>query len=268
MRSVPSRASRYGFTPTDAPIGERIKTLRGLSALGQNIGDRPLQKGWEQGIQSYADAVWGAVRVLQDAAATQSNVYTWRGYGPVPANAVPYDDAIARIVTELAPTLRPTVGEQPSGALGEWNDVFKKVPFLLGLKTVNWTVAQGDSAKFESARKAKDALLTRLTALRQELVTAGGTPYLTRLVKPTETVKDALVRFKAPPAAPAPAVPASTAPAAASSRRRAWASTGSTAPAIPSASAFRRAGVKAISWTSSPMTRAPCRRAWPSTACP
>jgi hypothetical protein len=209
MRSVPSLASRYGFTPTDAPIGTRIETLRGLSALARSLGDRPLPKGWEQGIESYADAVWGAVRVLQDAGAAQRKVYSalTNTTTDTPANAAPYDDAIARIVNGLAPV---TTGEQP-GAWGKWNDVFGTGSSLLS--QVNWTVARGDNAKLENARRAKDALLARLTALRQELVTAGGTPYLTRWVRPTETVKDALARFKAPPAAPAPAAPAPAAPA-------------------------------------------------------
>jgi hypothetical protein len=221
MRSVPSRASRYGFTPTNAPIEKRIGTLRSLSTLARNLGDRPLQKGWEQGIQSYADAAWGAVRVLQDAAAAQRKVTSvWTNITTdTPANAAPYDDAILKILNGLNPVVRAP----ETGVSGTWGDVFDKVPFIL--QEANWTVAKGSGAKLESARKSKDALLTRLTALRGELINAGGAPYLTRPVKPTETVKDAIARFKAPPAAPAPAAsapavpapaaPASTAPASA-----------------------------------------------------
>jgi len=244
MRPVPSLPSRYGFTPADAPIEKRLETLRGLSTLARSLGDRPLQKGWEQGIQSYADAVWGAVRVLQDAGAAQRKVYSaWSNTTTdTPANAAPYDEAIARIVNDLAPAIVKTAlqtGEQP-GAWGEWNNVFKKVPFLLNTKAVDWTTAKGNGAKLESARNAKEALLKRLPVLRQELVEAGGTDNLTRLVKPTETVKEALERFKAPPAVPAPATasapaPAPAAPAPAASTDEGPTSTALTQPTTASA---------------------------------
>lgn len=214
MRPVPSRASRYGFTPTDAPIEERIKTLRGFSALARSLGDRPLQKGWEQGIQSYADAAWGAVRVLQDAGAAQRKVHSWLTNitTDTPANAEPYNVAIKQILDALTPGVVKTAlqtGEQP-GPWAEWGGVFDKVPSIL--QAVNWTVPQGDSTKLENAKKAKDTLNQRLVDLKKQLVDAGGTSYLMRLVKPAEPMKEALARFKAPPAAPVSAAPVSSAP--------------------------------------------------------
>ena len=212
MRSVPSRTSRYGFTPEGGDLNERIKTLRGLSALGSSIGDRPLQQGWEKGIQSYADAVWGAVRVLQDAATAQRKVTNWMNVtNDTPANGAPYEAAIKAILDKYNPASEAVQSTIQKGQKGAgwvtWNPL---VSLGYGpIQEVSWTVSTGDGVRLGNARKAKDTLLAHLSSVVDPNRIYLQKTYPNRSLKVNESVKDAIARF-AKEDAPAAAAPVAT----------------------------------------------------------
>ena len=221
MRSVPSRTSRYGFTPEGGDLNERIRTLRGLSTLGRTIGERPLPKDWEKGIQSYADAVWGTVRVLQDAAAAQRKVTNWANVTTdTPANAAPYEAAIKAILDIYNPASKKVQDTIQKGQKGAgwvtWKDILALGnQVLYAASGINWTDSKGDSVGFSKAQGAKDALRAHLgpsSILAQQRKDLN-TKYQGRSLKVDESYKDAIARFVEEDA-PAAAAPAAAAPAA------------------------------------------------------
>jgi len=247
MRPVPSLVSRYGFTPTGGALDARVRTLRGLSAVGSKIGDQTLQRGWEKGIQSYADAVWGAVRVLQDAGAAQRKVYALvtNTTTDTPANAAPYEAAVRTILDRYNPASENVQRAIQKGEKGAgwvtWRDL-DALANLVGTG-INWVVPQGDSAAFDRAKKAKEALLAHLSSVvlpqRATLMKA----YPGRAMKVGESSEEATTRFAredamatAPAAAapsPAAAVSTPTAPAPAASTDEGPTSTALTQPDAP-----------------------------------
>jgi hypothetical protein len=231
MRSVPSRTSRYGFTPTEGTPDERIKTLRSLSTLGRAVGDtKILPDGWEKGVKSYADAVWATVRVLQDAGKAQADVSTRFAWGTTkPANAEPYNVLITKILNKYNPASYERQelikkGEKGSGWV-TWDDLgFGLVKIA---QDAQWVIDVGNKNDLIRARQAKDALFTRLNAGGAIEVDATSIDvmgsylkktYPGRSLKVDEPYKDAIARFAkedaAVAAAKAAAAPAAAAPAA------------------------------------------------------
>ena len=231
MRSVPSRTSRYGFTPTEGTPDERIKTLRSLSTLGRAVGDtKILPDGWEKGVKSYADAVWATVRVLQDAGKAQADVSTRFAWGTTkPANAEPYNVLITKILNKYNPASYERQelikkGEKGSGWV-TWDDLgFGLVKIA---QDAQWVIDVGNKNDLIRARQAKDALFTRLNAGGAIEVDATSIDvmgsylkktYPGRSLKVDEPYKDAIARFAKEDAAAAEAkaaaAPAATAPAA------------------------------------------------------
>lgn len=219
MRSVPSRTSRYGFTPEGGDLNERIRTLRGLSTLARNIGDKPLQTGWENGIQSYADAVWSTVRVLQDAAAAQRKVTNWANITTdTPANGAPYEAAIKAILDRYNPASDAVQTQILKGQKGPGWVSWNPLSSLVEVSQNNWTVSKGDSVRFSNAKKAKDALLVHFSSILDPNRIYLQKTYPNRSLKVDESLKDAIARFAKEDAAAAEAkaaaAPAATAPAA------------------------------------------------------
>jgi len=213
MRPVPSRTpTLLGFTPATASTNERIQTLRGLSMLAKTVGDKPLAQGWEVGVQSYADAVWGAIRVLQDAAKNERRVYTLTGYTDVPENAAPYEEAMKKILDQFNPSNEQIQKSIQKGTMGDGWVTWKPLTYLGNLlSSVPWarSGAKGDGRELDKAAKSKDALLKRIGTIRDGLGSN-----LARSVKVDESVKDAQARWTAEDtasaSAPGPADASST----------------------------------------------------------
>jgi len=204
MRSVPSRLSlraSLGFTPADGKLEDRITSLKRFSPLAGAYENKPLDVGWEKKIQSYADAVWGAIRVLQDAAKVQRRVYTLTGYTDVPENAVPYEETMKRILDQFSPDSSGVQGSIQKGEKGPGWVTWKTLPFLSTLLNAGglFGTAKGDGPKFENAKKSKDALLKQIDQIRAQLG-----ENLVRSMKVDEPVTKAVERWQAEDAAPAP----------------------------------------------------------------
>ena len=228
MRSVPSRPrmnpeswSSYGFTPVDGDLETRIATLKNLSSLAQATGDAPLEVGWESGVkapgvQSYADAIWASVRVLQDAAKVQVAQLGYTGFFPsqAPENAGPYNDAIKSILD----TFNPASPNAPSafafsatdparGQAGPGWVTWKPIGFLDGLLNgVSWAPkGTADATLMDKAKKSKDALLNRIASLRVQArpgsTAAPGTEW--RALTVNESLPAAIERWKTEGPAPA-----------------------------------------------------------------
>lgn len=167
MRPVPSRprTASFGFAPIDADLETRIATLKSMSTLAQATGDAQLQPGWENGIQSYADAVWAAVRVLQDAGRAQLS------------DAAPYDVTIKTLLDAFNPANPVTQAafafsrsDVARGQAGPGWVTWKPIGNLYGMvNRAEWTLVKGDARALETARKNKDAMLNRVMALRAQV---------------------------------------------------------------------------------------------------
>ena len=199
MRPVPSRPrldprswSSFGFTPVDADLETRIATLKSLSSLAQATGDAPLQKGWESGIQGYADAVWAAVRVLQDAGRAQRVVPNWKTNAAttvmslglrsgtsatdVPENTAPYEAAIKTILDAFNPANPVTQAafafSKDDAARGQAGPGWVTWKPLGNLDSIvngaGWTDIKGDARALAIARGNKDAMLNRVMSLRTQ----------------------------------------------------------------------------------------------------
>lgn len=168
MRPVPSRSSSrtsLGFTPTDGKLDERITSLKRFSPLASAYDGKPLDVGWEKKIQTYGDAVWGAIRVLQDAAKAQRRVYSFatNGYKDVPENAAPYEEAMKRVLDQFNPDAPGVQGSIQKGEEGPGWVTWKTLPILSSLLNAGglFGTAKGTEKEFENAKKSKDALLDR-----------------------------------------------------------------------------------------------------------
>lgn len=196
MRPVPSRSSRtsLGFTPADGRLDDRIASLKRFSPLAGAYDGKPLDMGWEKKIQTYGDVVWGAIRVLQDAAKAQRRVYSLTGYKDVPEKAVPYEEAMKRILDQFNPDAPGVQGSIQKGEAGPGWVTWKTVPFLSSLLNTGglFGTAKGTEREFENAKKSKDALLKQVEQIRSSL---GGN--VARSMKVDEPVAKAVERWKA-----------------------------------------------------------------------
>lgn len=227
MRPVPSRPridprswSSFGFTPVDADLETRIATLKSFSSLAQATGDAPLQKGWENGIQGYADAVWAAVRVLQGAGRAQAMRRGMTGLftTQVPENAAPYDAAIKTILDAFNPANPVTQAafafsrnDAARGQAGPGWVTWKPLGSLYGMVNgAGWTDVKGDAAALAFARDNKDKALNRIMVLRAQAHPGGpanpGTEWRSMTVN--ESMPAATERWKTEGPVPLPAGPA------------------------------------------------------------
>ena len=195
-----------------------------MSTLGQALGDAPLKAGWENGIQSYADAVWAAVRVLQGAGRAQAT--TGRGMTgffatQVPENAAPYDAAIRTILDAFNPANPVTQAafafsrnDTARGQAGPGWVTWKSLGNLYSMVNgAGWTDVKGDAQALAIARGNKDTMLNRVMALCAQAHPGGpanpGTEWRSMTVN--ESMPAAAERWKTEGPIPSPSGPASTA---------------------------------------------------------
>lgn len=197
MRPVPSRSSSHaslGSTPAEGKLEDRITSLKRFSPLAGAYEDKTLDAGWEKKIQTYGDAVWGAIRVLQDAAKAQRRVYTSTGYTDVPENAVPYEETMKRVLDQFSPDSSGVQGSIQKGEKGPGWVTWKTLPFLSTLLNAGglFGKAKGREQEFENAKRSKDALLKQVDQIRTSLGEG-----VTRSMKVDEPVDKAVARWKA-----------------------------------------------------------------------